>query len=58
MSYRTTGLRELAGSAAGIDARRVRGDLERFKTFIEERGTATEPGAATSRRAARRPPAR
>jgi uncharacterized membrane protein len=41
MSYRTTGLRELAGSAAGIDARRVRGDLERFKTFIEERGTAT-----------------
>jgi uncharacterized membrane protein len=39
MSYRAQGLREAAGSAAGIDRRRVRGDLERFKQLIEERGS-------------------
>jgi len=38
MSYRTEGPVETAGSAAGIDARRVRGDLERFKELIESRG--------------------
>ena len=41
MSYSAEGPRELIGSAAGLDARRVRGDLERFKTFIESRGTET-----------------
>lgn len=38
MSYRTQGLRETVGSAAGLDERRVRGDLERFKQFVEASG--------------------
>jgi uncharacterized membrane protein len=41
MSYMAGGVRELVGSAAGLDSRRVRGDLERFKEFIERRGTET-----------------
>jgi uncharacterized membrane protein len=41
MSYRAEGLAEKAGSAAGIDRRRVRGDLERFKELIEGRGAET-----------------
>jgi len=32
---------ENAGDALGFVKRRVKGDLERFKTFIEDRGTAT-----------------
>ena len=43
MSYFPEGAAELVGSAAGLDARRVRGDLERFKQLIESRGT--ESGA-------------
>jgi uncharacterized membrane protein len=43
MSYQAEGLREAVGSAAGLDTRRIRGDLERFKRLIEERGT--ESGA-------------
>jgi uncharacterized membrane protein len=43
MSYRREGLREAAGAAAGLDTRRVRGDLARFKELIEGRGT--ESGA-------------
>jgi uncharacterized membrane protein len=35
------GLVEKAGDALGIVERRVRGDLERFKAFIEARGLAT-----------------
>ena len=35
------GLIEKAGDALGIVERRVRGDLERFKEFIENRGQAT-----------------
>jgi uncharacterized membrane protein len=38
MSYKTEGALETAGSAAGLDARRVRGDLQRFKELIEGRG--------------------
>ena len=41
MSYRAEGVRESLGSAAGLDARRVRGDLQRFKELIENRGTET-----------------
>jgi uncharacterized membrane protein len=41
MSYRPDGLAEAAGSAAGLDGRRVRGDLRRFKELIESRGVAT-----------------
>jgi uncharacterized membrane protein len=43
MSYMPEGAREALGSAAGLDARRVRGDLERFKELIESRGA--ESGA-------------
>jgi uncharacterized membrane protein len=43
MTYTPEGPLERAGSAAGLDSRRVRGDLERFKELIELRGT--ESGA-------------
>jgi uncharacterized membrane protein len=42
MSYQADPL-EAVGSAAGLDSRRVKGDLERFKELIENRGT--ESGA-------------
>ncbi|MDQ3778313.1 MAG: SRPBCC family protein [Actinomycetota bacterium] len=41
MSYRPEGFTEAVGSAAGLDKRRVRGDLDRFKELIENRGTET-----------------
>ena len=41
MSYQRQGLREALGSAAGVDRRRVRGDLHRFKKLIETRGSET-----------------
>ena len=40
MSYQADRL-EAVGSAAGLDSRRVRGDLERFKELIEGRGAET-----------------
>jgi uncharacterized membrane protein len=43
MSYQAEGLREAIGSAAGLDTRRVRGDLVRFKDLIE--GRDSESGA-------------
>src|SRR5215204_139787 len=43
MTYRPQGPVELAGSAAGVDRRRIKGDLERFRDLIESRGT--ESGA-------------
>jgi uncharacterized membrane protein len=41
LSYQTEGPLEAAGSAAGLDERRVRGDLERFKELVENRGAET-----------------
>ena len=41
MSYQAEGPAEAFGSAAGLDARRVRGDLQRFKELIEGRGAET-----------------
>jgi uncharacterized membrane protein len=41
MSYQAEGPAEALGSAAGLDARRVRGDLERFKELVESRGSET-----------------
>src|SRR5215208_3510981 len=41
MSYVAEGVLERAGSAIGLDARRVRGDLERFKQLIENQGFAS-----------------
>ena len=43
MEYTPEGVMQKVGSAAGLDARRVRGDLGRFKELIEARGT--EDGA-------------
>jgi uncharacterized membrane protein len=40
MSYQAEGIREAVGSAAGLDSRRVRGDLNRFKQLLESRGAA------------------
>jgi uncharacterized membrane protein len=39
MSYQAEGPLEQLGSAAGLDAKRVGGDLKRFKELIESRGT-------------------
>jgi uncharacterized membrane protein len=41
MEYETEGLKEQLGSALGADSRRVKGDLSRFKEFIESRGRET-----------------
>jgi uncharacterized membrane protein len=41
MQYDTQDLAEKAGDALGIVERRVRGDLQRFKDFIESRGRET-----------------
>jgi uncharacterized membrane protein len=41
LDYEPEGMVEKAGSIAGSDARQVKGDLERFKEFIESRGTET-----------------
>jgi uncharacterized membrane protein len=43
MSYKAEGPAEMLGSASGLDAKRVRGDLDRFKELIESRGA--ESGA-------------
>jgi hypothetical protein len=43
MSYQAEGAAEKLGSTAGLDERRVHGDLERFKELIESRGA--ESGA-------------
>jgi hypothetical protein len=41
MDYEPNGMKESVGSALGFVTRRVEGDLERFKTFIEVRGQET-----------------
>ncbi|MFB8242967.1 SRPBCC family protein [Kitasatospora purpeofusca] len=40
MDFQPEGLVERAGSAMGMVDRRVKGDLRRFKEFMEERGRA------------------
>ena len=42
LEYEPQGFLEKGGDALGFVSRRVQGDLERFKRFIEERGS--EPG--------------
>jgi uncharacterized membrane protein len=41
MDYSTEGFLESAGDRLGVVDRQVRGDLERFKRFIESRGEET-----------------
>jgi uncharacterized membrane protein len=41
LGYQAEGFVEAVGSAAGLDRRRIAGDLERFKKLIEDRRTAS-----------------
>ena len=41
LGYQAEGFVEAVGSAAGLDRRRIQGDLGRFKELIEGRGTAS-----------------
>ena len=41
LDYVPEGIKEQIGSALNFDDRRVKGDLERFKEFIQERGRET-----------------
>lgn len=41
MTYDAEGWKESVGSALGFDSRRVKGDLDRFKEFIESRQQET-----------------
>ncbi|MFN8638601.1 MAG: SRPBCC family protein [Dehalococcoidia bacterium] len=41
LSYETEGLVEGVGDALGLPERRIEGDLERFRDFMEERGLST-----------------
>jgi len=57
MSYQPQGVGEKVGSAVGLDQRRVRNDLERFRELIEEQEVesgawrgAIEDGETTNRR--------
>jgi uncharacterized membrane protein len=43
MEHDAEGLTEALGSALGVDSRKVKGDLERFKELVESRGV--ESGA-------------
>ena len=38
MEHETEGLTETLGSALGMDSRKVKGDIERFKELVESRG--------------------
>ena len=41
LDFEPEGIMEKLGSAIGSDDRKVKGDLERFKEFIESRGAET-----------------
>jgi uncharacterized membrane protein len=41
MEHETEGMVETLGSALGVDSRRVKGDLDRFKELVESRGAGT-----------------
>ena len=41
IDWEPEGLTEKTGAAMGLDDRRVKGDAERFKQFIESRGVET-----------------
>jgi uncharacterized membrane protein len=41
LGYQAEGFVEAVGSAAGLDRRRIEGDLVRFKELVESRGTET-----------------
>lgn len=41
MAYTPEGVSEKVGSAVGLDKRRIRGDLERFRQLIESQQVET-----------------
>lgn len=41
LDWEPQGLTEKAGAVLGVDDRQVKGDMKRFKSFIENRGTET-----------------
>jgi uncharacterized membrane protein len=41
IDWQPEGIVEKAGAAVGVDDRQVKGDLQRFKHFIEQRGNET-----------------
>jgi uncharacterized membrane protein len=41
MDWAPEGVKEKLGAALGADERRIKGDLQRFKEFIESRGSET-----------------
>jgi uncharacterized membrane protein len=41
MDWEPSGAVESVGAAVGVDSRRVKGDLERFKELVERQGVAT-----------------
>jgi uncharacterized membrane protein len=41
MAHEPEGVKESVGSMMGLDSRRVKGDLESFKAFVEQVGVAT-----------------
>jgi uncharacterized membrane protein len=45
MSFTAEGAAETAGAAIGLDERRVRGDLERFRDLVESQSTEARPAA-------------
>ena len=49
IGYEPEGVVEQVGDKLGVVESRVKGDLERFKEFIESRGSRPAPGAARSR---------
>jgi uncharacterized membrane protein len=49
MEYEPEGLVEKAGDLLGVASRRVQGDLDRFKAFIEHTGTETGAWRGTIR---------
>jgi hypothetical protein len=42
MSYTAEGATETAGAAVGLDDRRVKGDLERFRELVESSRNESE----------------
>jgi uncharacterized membrane protein len=55
LDFEPEGIVEKAGSAIGSDSRRVKGDLERFKEFIESRGAETGAWRGEVQRGSDRP---
>jgi uncharacterized membrane protein len=56
LEHEPAGVAEKAGDALGIVQRRVQGDLENFRTFIESRGREEDGWRGDVGRSPQRPP--